>query len=271
MDVPVTISWPPQFPLPHVDFTGGPLNTNLTGGQEMGITLRRRRFTATYQQLQVRWVMTPLTYRTFNAWFVTTLKNGAASFAIELRYPKESELTQWQVRFFSSIRATYADALWMVEATLFLLRRVTINEPIAPIDPAEGEESVAPDDDEDDNIFPIAPNYDPTPCPDGVIFTVSSAYVWGWHGDVDPNANLAPEWREAYKTLFFNEKFIAIGGITVLSETQPYWQYISTSAQNKSALNKVATGNLDPEDPEGDHNTLFSEYWYLAQDVCYQA
>lgn len=132
------LSWPLNIPLPAVDFNGAPSHTTLASGLENARIQRRERYKSVAVTISVRWVLGVEEYDNFKDLFATDLDNGAAQFLIPLRYPKNSELTEWKARFIEGFTAVYEDHNWMIEAELDLLEVVEVETPIpSPMLPVE--------------------------------------------------------------------------------------------------------------------------------------
>lgn len=124
------------LPLPLVEYQGDPRNATLisSGGNNPKM-IRRSRATWGYQRLGVSWVFTPRQYYAFQAFYNVDLGNGVAAFRIPLRYPLNSELTEWVVRFFGDgFDARYLDNNWSVESEIELLGPYVINGAAPPED-----------------------------------------------------------------------------------------------------------------------------------------
>lgn len=118
MILTVTNEWPATLPLPSVDYNGAPYNSTLVSPIENAAIERRSRFTRSYCGVSVQWVFTDEEYQDFRAFVKGDLGNGAAVFKIELRFPKNTELTAWAVRFSAGFEADFDEGYWTVQATL---------------------------------------------------------------------------------------------------------------------------------------------------------
>lgn len=128
------ILWPDdEIPLPYVDVQGQPQHATLASGLHQMRIQRRNRFRSFTVSLSVRWVLSILQYDAFKLFYRTELTNGAAQFSIHLRYPYNSALTQWKVRFIGNHAATHDEGHWIVEATLELLSIIPPIEPTPEI------------------------------------------------------------------------------------------------------------------------------------------
>ncbi len=154
--------WPTTLPLPFVDAEGQPLHQTLASGLEQANILRRSRFFASVVSLQVRWVFSVAEYEEFKTFFLEELYDGAALFVLELRYPFNSELTEWRVRISGGFAATHQDGIWTVETAIDLISRESDAAP-APA-PVIGWEPFYVVTDEssggDDELFITADGYD---------------------------------------------------------------------------------------------------------------
>ena len=147
MNVTVDISWPSTLPLPYIDYNGTPRNSTTVGPIEDGNHVQRRsRSRKAYFSITMQWVLKPSELEAFQTFFDTTLGNGTAAFSIELRFPKNSELTEWMVRFDGDgYQTQYQDGLWQVSADLDLITPIVLEDEAAVIGYApflvEAEES----------------------------------------------------------------------------------------------------------------------------------
>lgn len=115
-------SFPSTIPLPFVDYSGNVRNATIRSSEDNGYMYRRSRFNTAYTDLTVSWVLSPTQYALFKTFFDTTLSNGASQFEVELRYPKNTELTEWVARFGAGHEDQYEEGMWNVSAPLELLR-----------------------------------------------------------------------------------------------------------------------------------------------------
>lgn len=120
--VSLDVVWPDTLPLPYCDAQGAPQHAILASGIDSAKIERRLRFSGQLCSIQVQWIFTIAQYIEFKAFFLDDLDNGAAMFPLELRYPKNSELTEWVVRIIGEYVANYEDGNWAVSATIDLLR-----------------------------------------------------------------------------------------------------------------------------------------------------
>jgi len=125
----IDLTWPDgtgseddtALPLPYVDYAGSNRNATITSTIEGGPYLRRSRFDKYYIPLLVSWRLNEAELAALRRFFETALGNGSAAFALELRYPKNTELTTWKVRFVGGYSCEFLDGLWAVSARLDLL------------------------------------------------------------------------------------------------------------------------------------------------------
>lgn len=124
MILQVDIDWPVALPLPFLEYSGEPRNGTLVSPTDAAAISRRSRFERSYTTLSVAWVFTDAQYQSFKTFFATTLGNGTAQFAIELRFPLNSGLTEWSVRIEDGYTAAHEEGMWRVQATLDLVNPV---------------------------------------------------------------------------------------------------------------------------------------------------
>jgi len=264
MNVQVNNVWPSTLPLPHIDYSGGPTMGALVSDRTHGRLARRRRFYPAYQNFQVQFVLTPFQHDIFRAFHLDDLGNGTSTFALELRYPKNSAVTNWQVRFLGEIRSTYNDGSWMVDATICLLHPVVIIEPrdAVPTEPESGD----PVQGGDDQIYYPGE----WSCGAGIPSTFFSSYVWSLPEDVDPNEGIIAEYRAHARAIFISERDENLEGLTIHIYSEIFWDFYPTPIYAKSGLYKAQIGNTDHNDPEGDFYILVSNgHWKLTQHFCF--
>lgn len=129
MQITADISWPDgssPLPLPFFEFSGSCKNASIASEKESPRIDRRSRFQTSYASLAVRWVFTEEELAEFESFYENTLGNGVSCFSIDLRFPKNSELTSWLVRFDGGYQITKSDGPPIVEATLFLVSPMTV-------------------------------------------------------------------------------------------------------------------------------------------------
>lgn len=118
--------WPALLPLPRVDFAGTENNSTFASGVESGVVALRSRFTPTYPLLQVEWTFEADQYLDFLDFYQMDLGMGCGAFEIELRYPKNSELTAWMVRFIGERNETKMESgLFVVKSSIELIHPKT--------------------------------------------------------------------------------------------------------------------------------------------------
>lgn len=120
MTLTLDYEWPETLPLPFLDYSGVPRNQTLFSPDAAYHVARRSRFTRSYCVLSAVWHFSDDQMEAFKA-FLVVLGNGAAQFKIELRFPKNSALTEWAARFESSYEGEYNDGIWTVNAALELV------------------------------------------------------------------------------------------------------------------------------------------------------
>jgi len=125
VNVTTTNSWPAELPAPRLDYYGEPFYQNLVSTEEAPIILRSSRFVRPYPVIQAVWVLTNEQFSTFETFWETNLGHGVAWFTLDLRYPKNSSLSNWVVRFEGEYQAEKLDQeLWQITAPLILLHEL---------------------------------------------------------------------------------------------------------------------------------------------------
>jgi hypothetical protein len=120
--VPSLVEWPSDLPVPLESFSGEPLYGNSYTDVKSEALYRVNRFKKVYYRLSVSWIFTDEQFSTFQNFFDNDLFNGTSVFKIELRFPKNSELKSWAVRFLGGYEAELQDkGIWKVRADLLLL------------------------------------------------------------------------------------------------------------------------------------------------------
>ncbi len=127
MELALETAWP-DLPLPKVEYNGFPRNSTLVSKRTSSYITRRSRFERSYALLSVSWCFTDSQLETFETFFATELDNGIAQFKIELRYPRNSALKIWAVRFHEGYTTSFEEGTWMVQASLDLVSPVLIPE-----------------------------------------------------------------------------------------------------------------------------------------------
>lgn len=125
MVVTLDNEWPASLPLPLIDYSGVPKNQTLVTPEITHHIARRSRFTRSYCILSVGWTFNDDQLATFND-FLTSLGNGTAQFKIELRFPKNTGLTEWAVRIEDGYQVTYDDGIWKVTSNLELVSLIDL-------------------------------------------------------------------------------------------------------------------------------------------------
>lgn len=126
MTLTLNHSWPDTLPLPLLDFSASLRTGTLVDPADQAFISRRSRFNRFYRSMSAGWVLNIQEFDAFKTFFNDEIGNGAALFRIELRYPKNSELTQWAVRFGEDgYEAQQLDGNWSISANLDL---VLLNE-----------------------------------------------------------------------------------------------------------------------------------------------
>ena len=124
--------WPADLPLPDIDYSGQVSNTTITSPAESGYIYRRSRSKKTYYALSVSFHFKVNQFREFKTFFYTDLGNGSASFKIPLRFPKNSELTDWTAQFAGGFEGSYEEGMWSVRTNLNLITPVVLPD-VAPL------------------------------------------------------------------------------------------------------------------------------------------
>jgi len=131
--VNVTNEWPATLPLPYIDFSGGADVATLFSPDDAAVIKRRSRQTQTFATIGIVWKFTPEQFTEFKEFWEDNLGVGAAVFAIELRYPKISELNTWLVKMVSELSIEDTDhEIYEVTARVQVLSLATVDDK-API------------------------------------------------------------------------------------------------------------------------------------------
>lgn len=117
--------WPATLPLPAIDYSGIPRNQTIYSPDVAYFVERRSRFTRSYCLLSVTWKFDDDQFELFKT-FVDSLGNGTAQFKIELRFPKNTALTEWAVRLEPTYEGTYTDGRWDISAGLELISPIAL-------------------------------------------------------------------------------------------------------------------------------------------------
>lgn len=124
MTLTINNEWPDTLPLPLIEYSGTPRHATINSPEDTPSIDRRSRFTRSYNTLEVSWCFTHEQFELFQSFVRYDLGNGTAQFKIELKFPKNSALTEWAVRFEGSYEAEEVDGLWKVNAALELVNPV---------------------------------------------------------------------------------------------------------------------------------------------------
>lgn len=128
MIIPIEETYPESLPLPYIEYSGAPRNSTICTPAGAAFIARRSRFTKSYVSLSLKWFFTSDQYTTFRAFVLDNLGNGAASFVMSLRYPKNSALDDWIVKLIGPYEATSRDGLWEVAASIDLCGKVEMED-----------------------------------------------------------------------------------------------------------------------------------------------
>lgn len=126
IEAAVAIQWPDSIPTPILDFTGAPQHAILASPANNARIQRRLRFSGTPASISVSWALTIGQYLDFKDFFISELETGANLFSIDLRYPKNSAVTTWVVRFSGGYSASYDEHNWIIQSSLFLVRPLLV-------------------------------------------------------------------------------------------------------------------------------------------------
>lgn len=127
MTIELESEWPsPDLPLPLIDYSVAPRYSTLVSPPALIAVIRRARFAMRYAVLQCQWVFNEEQYEIFREFYEDEIDKGAAQFAIELRYPKNTELTEWAVQFAGGFTARRTDGLWQIDGALQLINEVQL-------------------------------------------------------------------------------------------------------------------------------------------------
>lgn len=98
----ITADWTNSgLPLPRLGYAGEVnASVDVTPGL-LGRTFARERGKREYPVINVVWELSASEMETFESFWNGELDNGAAVFILNLRYPKNTALTQWAVQFIS--------------------------------------------------------------------------------------------------------------------------------------------------------------------------
>ena len=131
----VTTAWPSSLPLPVIAFNGQGVYSTVKTDVNGLVPAFRSRFKSNYPQLTLRFALVGNQFQSFRSFYQTLVSgsglwNGICSFAIPLRFPYNTALLDWAVRFVDAYDATafspgWSKALWTVEANVELLYPMT--------------------------------------------------------------------------------------------------------------------------------------------------
>lgn len=127
------ILWPTTLPLPLVALSGNPQNATEVSDAQFAQHNRRARFQYSTYALQAQFYFTIGQRDIFEAFYASSLFNGAAAFKICLRYPYTNELTPWLVRFLGPYTSTYVSGLWGVSGTFELVKQLDLYNDFAAL------------------------------------------------------------------------------------------------------------------------------------------
>lgn len=121
------------LPLPSVDYSGEPRDSTVESKSNSPSIHRRSRFTKVFPVASVQWVFTQVEYYAFVDFYTNDLGVGTAAFRMPIRYPENTELTEWVVRFLGDgFSARWLDGAWQVTAALEMINTYIIDDP-APL------------------------------------------------------------------------------------------------------------------------------------------
>lgn len=121
----IASSWPTTIPLPAVSSTGAFGGSLLVSSSPL--PLRRRRFCLQHHRLQVSWTLTVAQYLAFVSFFESDLCYGSSCFLLELRYPRLGSLSSWVVRFLGPLSIVQTEGMYLISASLSLLREDVVS------------------------------------------------------------------------------------------------------------------------------------------------
>lgn len=127
-DLRISTEWPSTLPLPFVEYRGSSDVATLHSPLSSGRLKARERFTKPYVRATFEWNFTETQYSAFLTFFLDTLGNGSGKFKIELRYPKNSALTEWVVRLLGAldVETTDEDANFRVRVSAQIIELTTV-------------------------------------------------------------------------------------------------------------------------------------------------
>jgi hypothetical protein len=120
----VNAVYPTALPLPSISYSGEPRNSTIISKDTAALLYRRSRNIRSYGSLSVQWVLTLAEWTALRAFISTTLHGGVDAFKIELRYPNNTSLTEWAVRFQNDVDGAHDEGMWKISAVLDLVNPV---------------------------------------------------------------------------------------------------------------------------------------------------
>lgn len=129
MDIPISNSWPETLPLPFLNYEGESRNATLFSTIESVTPERRSIRSKAFDSIIVQWHLSTVQYAAFRTFFVSSLNIGTSQFSIDLRYPKNSELAAWIVRFVGGFNAQWINGKFVISAKLDLFNTLAVEEP----------------------------------------------------------------------------------------------------------------------------------------------
>jgi hypothetical protein len=135
VNIDITNEWPTALPLPFYEFAGDAGAATLHGSPNRAKIKRRSRQERVHVNLNVKWVFQRAEMKAFLAFWEDTLGNGTASFKMELRYPKGSDLDTWIVKFITELDVVTPDhGTWEVAASIQLVQSATVEDKATIVD-----------------------------------------------------------------------------------------------------------------------------------------
>lgn len=121
----VTKDWDNSgLPTPFIEYGGDLLSVVDISRSLEGKVSAAERDLNEYPVLNVGWRLSGSQLETFETFWEGTLNNGSATFILDLRYPKNSAVTQWAVQFVSEYQfRMQAPGRYSVEATIQLITK----------------------------------------------------------------------------------------------------------------------------------------------------
>lgn len=121
----ITADWDnSSLPLPVINYGANILSAVDITDSLLGKTNAAERYPNEYPQLDVIWSLSASQMDTFESFWNGELDNGSAVFVLDLRYPKNSAVTQWTVQFVSEYQfRMQAPGRYSVGATIQLITK----------------------------------------------------------------------------------------------------------------------------------------------------